>query len=69
MEHHPDIEAFDRALDQGSRGTIDKRVVATFTGRFVREAKSTSHPRLVLWIERIDSLQVTMIDSRPHKPQ
>lgn len=31
VKQHPDIDALDRALDQGMRGTIDKRIVATFT--------------------------------------
>lgn len=33
IEHHPDIEAL--TLDKGMRGTtMDKRIVATFTGKF-----------------------------------
>ena len=62
VENHPDIQAFDRALGQGVHGTMDKRVVATFTGRFVRRTKSSSGPCFVLEIERIDDLQVTVVD-------
>ena len=31
----PDIQAFDRAINAGQPGTLDKRVVATFMGRFI----------------------------------
>jgi hypothetical protein len=31
----PDVEAFDKAINMGRRGTADKTVVAVFTGRFV----------------------------------
>jgi hypothetical protein len=68
VEHHPDIEAFDRALDSGRRGTIDKHVVATFTGLFVVKPSPSSHPRFILEIERIENLAVTMIDLKPHAP-
>jgi hypothetical protein len=69
VEQHPDIVAFDRALDQGMRGTIDKRVVATFTGRFVLRDSYSSRLRFVLNIERIDDLKVTRVDSKPHFPR
>jgi hypothetical protein len=69
VENHSDIEAFDRALEQGQRGTMDKRIVATFTGRFVRRTSRSSRTLFVLEIERIDDLQVTMIDLKPHVPR
>ena len=69
VEQHPDIEAFEGALDQGMRGTIDKRVVATFTGRFVLHDSYSSHFRFVLNIERIDDLRVTRVDVNPHVPR
>jgi hypothetical protein len=69
VEQHPDIEAFDRALDQGMRGTIDKRIVATFTGRFVLRDSYSSRLGFVLNIERIDDLKVTRIDLKPHVPR
>ena len=68
VEQHPDIDAFDRALDQGMRGTIDKRIVATFTGRFVVR-DSHSRLRFVLNIERVDDLKVTRVDLKPHVPR
>jgi hypothetical protein len=48
---------------------MDKRIVATFTGKFVRRISRSSHTLFVLEIERIDDLQVTMIDLRPHVPR
>lgn len=69
VEQHPDIEAFDRALDQGMRGTIDKRVVATFTGRFVLRDSYSSRFKFFLNIERIDDLRVTRVDLKPHVPR
>jgi hypothetical protein len=70
VEHHPDIEAYDRATDTGRLGTMDRRIVAIFTGRFVRKL-TPSHARFnfILEIERIEDLQVTMVDLRPHVPK
>ena len=68
VEQHPDIEALDRALDQGMRGTIDKRIVATFTGRFVVR-DSDLGLRFVLHIEQVDDLKVTRVDLKPHVPR
>src|SRR5262249_37947461 len=34
VDDHPDIKALDAALAQGYRGTSDKQIVATFTGRY-----------------------------------
>jgi hypothetical protein len=65
---NPDIEALNRTLDQGMRGTIDKRIVATFTGRFVVR-DSDSGLRFVLNIERVDNLKVTQVDLNPHAPR
>ena len=69
VERHPDIEAFDRALDQGMRGTIDKRIVATFTGRFVLRDSYSSRLGFVLNIERIDDCKVTQVNLKPHVPR
>lgn len=69
VEHHPNIEALDRALGQGMRGTIDKRIVATFTGRFVVRDSYSSRLRFVLDIERIDDLKVAQVDLKPHVPR
>jgi hypothetical protein len=51
------------------RGTIDKRIVATFTGRFVLRDSYSSRLGFVLNIERIDDLKVTRIDLKPHVPR
>ncbi len=69
VEQHPDIEALDRALGQGMPGTIDKRTVATFTGRFVLRDSYSSRLRFVLNIERVDDLKVTRVDLKPHVPR
>ena len=69
VEHHPDIEAFDRATDTGRLGTMDRRIVATFTGRFIRKLNRSSHLRFILEIEQIENLQVTMVDLKPHTPK
>jgi hypothetical protein len=68
VEQHPDIQALDRALGQGMRGTMDKHIVATFTGRFVVR-DSHSGLRFVLNIERVDDFKVTQVDLRPHVPR
>ncbi|HXX99857.1 MAG TPA: hypothetical protein VEI54_02980 [Candidatus Limnocylindrales bacterium] len=69
IDQHPDIQAFDHALDAGIRGTIDKHIVATFTGRFVLRNSDSSRLRFVLNIERVDHLKVTLVDMKPHIPQ
>jgi hypothetical protein len=69
FENHQDIQALDRALKQGRHGTMDKHIVATFTGRFVRQTKPSSRPRFILAIERIENLQVSMVDLKPHVPR
>jgi hypothetical protein len=69
IERHPDIEALDRALGRGMRATIDKRIAATFTGRFVLRDSYSSRPRFVLNMERIDELKVTPINLKPHLPR
>jgi hypothetical protein len=69
VEQHSDIQALDRALDKGMRGTMDKRIVATFTGRFVLRDSDSSRLRFVLNIERIDELKVMPVDLKPHVPR
>lgn len=66
VEQHLDIQTLDRALDRGMRGTMDKRIVATFTGRFVLRDSDSSRLRFFLNIERIDELKVTPVDLKPH---
>ena len=67
VEQHPDIQALDRALDKGMRG--DKRIVSTFTVRFMLRDSDSSRLRFVLNIERIDELKVTPVDLKPHVPR
>jgi hypothetical protein len=50
----PDIQAFDRAIDAGQPGTFDKRVVATFMGRFLLKGQ-----RRILELQEIGDLEVT----------
>jgi hypothetical protein len=69
VEQHPDIQALERALDKGMRGTMDKRIVAIFTGRFILRDSDSSRLRFVLNIERLDELKVTPVDLKPHVPQ
>lgn len=69
VERHPDIRALGRALDQGLRSTMDKSIVATFTGRFLFRDSYPSRLRFVLDIERIDDLSVTLINLKPHVPR
>jgi hypothetical protein len=68
VEQDSDIKAFDRALGQGMRATIDKHIVATFTGRFVVR-DSDLGLRFVLNIEQVDDLKVTQVDLKPHLPR
>src|SRR5229473_729936 len=67
VEDHPDIEALDRALAKGRRGTIDKHIVATFTGRFVCKPSCTSRRGRVLEIEQVDKIDVVMKESKPRR--
>jgi hypothetical protein len=69
VEQHSDIQALDRALATGMRGTMDKHIVATFTGRFVLHDSYSSRLRFVLNIERIEELKVTPVDLKPHVPR
>ena len=61
VEHHPDIEALDAALAKGRRGTIDKQIVATFTGRFICKPACSSRGGRILEIEQIAELQVKKV--------
>ncbi len=59
VEHDPGVEALDRAVAKGRRGTIDKRIVGTFTGTIVYQEKPAPSGTLGLEIEKIEDLQVT----------
>jgi len=69
VEQHPDIQALDRALGKGMLGTMDRRITATFTGRFVVRDSYSSWLQYALEIERIDDLKVTLVDLKPHVPR
>ena len=58
-EHNSDVEALERAVAKGRRGTIDKHIVGTFTGTVVYREKPSPSGTLILEIEKIDDLQVT----------
>jgi hypothetical protein len=48
----------DDTLDRRMRGTtMDKRIVATFTGKFVVKKDRSSHPVFTLEISKIENLQ------------
>ena len=69
IEHHPDIEALDVALAKGMRGTMDKRIVGTFTGKFIIKKDRSSRPLLALEISKFENLQVSAVDLKPHLPK
>jgi len=58
----PDLDAFDRAIHTGLAGTLDKDVVAVFTGRFVWKPPS----KRILKLEGVTELHVT---PRKEEPQ
>lgn len=59
VDRHADIKALDAALAKGYRGTTDKQIVGTFTGRYeCSSATGTRAPR-ILRIESIEGLTVT----------
>lgn len=61
----PDVEAFDKAIEEGSPGTEDKTVVAIFTGRFVWKPPS----KRILEIDGVSELRVSALKSGPGKPK
>jgi hypothetical protein len=61
----PDVEAFQKAIEEGAPGTADKTVVASFTGRFVWKAPS----KRILEIEGVSALRVSPVKGTPGKPK
>lgn len=62
LEKHPDIEAFNRAMEEGKPGRRDLRIAAVFTGRFTCKSTSSFHRgRSILEIEEISELEVTRV--------
>jgi hypothetical protein len=59
-DKRPDVDAFNRAMDEGKPGNTDLHISAVFTGRFVCKAASKSpRDRRVIEIDRVDALDVT----------
>jgi hypothetical protein len=65
VEDHPDIKAFDRALDRGGQGTLDKRIVATFTGRFICRPTCSAIGGRILEIDTVSDLDASEIHDPP----
>jgi hypothetical protein len=63
---HDDIKEFDRALAKGTPGTRDKRIFATFTGRFLCKPNCTAIGGRILEIEQIKDLEVTNLKPKGH---
>jgi hypothetical protein len=59
VDRHSDIKALDAALAKGHRGTIDKQIVGTFTGRYECSSATSTKAHRVLRIESIEGLTVT----------
>jgi hypothetical protein len=49
----PGVQAFERAFDVVGPGTLDKRMVATFTGKFVRKGQ-----KRILEVQEVQNLEV-----------
>ena len=58
-DKRPDVDAFNRAMDEGKPGNTDLHISAVFTGRFVCKAAS-KYPkdRRVIEIDQVDALDV-----------
>lgn len=53
-----ELDALDRALEQGMAGTSDKTITAVFIGVFAYQPKTVKEPR-VLYIQRVMDLKVS----------
>jgi hypothetical protein len=58
-DKRPDVDAFNRAMDEGKPGNTDLHISAVFTGRFVCKAAS-KYPkdRRVIEIDQVDAFDV-----------
>jgi len=66
-DKRPDVDAFNRALEQGKPGTTDLSITATFTGRFSCQPTSPSPSnRRVIEIEEVEALEVTKAEPAHH---
>ena len=66
-DKRPDVEAFNRAMDEGKPGVTDLHIKAVFTGRFV--CKPTSpfpRGRRVIEIDHVDALEATRTKPADH---
>jgi hypothetical protein len=59
VDRHSDIKTLNAALAKGYRGTRDKQIVATFTGRYECGSKAATNNPRILRIESIKNLTVT----------
>ena len=63
-DKRPDVEAFNRALEdlRPGTGTGDRQVTATFTGRFTcKPASHSPERRRVINVEAVEELQVKQV--------
>jgi hypothetical protein len=66
VENHPDIRAFNAALDRGEKGTLDKQVTATFFGVFRCKSSCKAREARILEITEISDLKVEFIKRTDH---
>lgn len=64
-ESHPDIQALERAIEEGQAGTLHKRIEGTFTGLFLLDRKGAKL-RCTMKLESVTSLKVSAREER-HK--
>jgi hypothetical protein len=58
-DKRPDVDAFNRAIDEGKPGTTDLLIKAVFTGCFVcKPASPSPRDRRVIEIDQVDALEV-----------
>lgn len=62
---HPDIQALERAIEEGQAGTLHKRLEGTFTGMFLVERNGTKLRRLMK-LQSVTSLRVSAREE-PHR--
>jgi hypothetical protein len=59
-DKRPDVDAFNRAMDEGKPGTTNLHIKAVFMGRFVcKPASPSPRDRRVIEIEQVDALEGT----------
>jgi len=58
VDQHADIKALDAALTKGYRGTNDKQILGTFTGRYECGSASGTGGPLILQLQSVESMIV-----------